>query len=348
METVDWLVIGAGCSGIAAIGKLLDNHIEAKKIGWLDPNFQVGDLGEKWFNVPSNTHVSLFLAFLYACQSFNYDQRNKSFLIDSLDPNETCYLRDIVAPLQWITDHLMKTVRTFQGEALALNFFDGYWDIKLKDVSIRAKKVVLAIGADPKILSLTNAPPLIPLEIALNPEKLGKHVQADDTIGVFGSSHSAVLILAQLLKLNLQKVYNFYKHPHIYAIYLEDWILFDDSGLKGFAAKWAKEHLDDQLPPKLKRIPVCHASFYETLSLCNKVIYAVGFERRKIPVLEQYEQWDYQHATGIIAPNLFGVGIAFPQAKFDPFGNLEYRVGLSKFMDHLNTMVPIWIRYASS
>lgn len=343
---MEWLVIGAGCAGIAAIGKLIDHQVSPAQIGWLDPHFKVGDLGKKWSNVPSNTKVGLFLKFLHGCNSFKFETCERSFPIQSIDPNQTCFLKEVVAPLQWVTDHLLQQVQHVRGEALALTFEEGYWNVKLDNTTLIAKRVILAIGAEPKILSLPQAPPRLPLEIALNPEKLSKNIHPQDTIGVFGSSHSAILVLANLLKLDLTQVYNFYKDPHLYALYLDDWILFDDTGLKGSTAQWARENLDAPLPPKLKRMQVTHPAFQETLSLCNKVVYAVGFERRKLPTLEQFQNCGYQVTTGIIAPKLFGVGIAFPQAKFDRFGNLEYRVGLWKFLDFLNTAVPLWIQYS--
>lgn len=346
-DTVEWLVIGAGPAGIASIGKLLDHEIPPHQIGWLDPAFQVGDLGMKWRNVPSNTKVRLFLKFLYGCDSFKYAERKKSFPIDLLNPKDTCLLKEIATPLQWITDNLKEQVRVFQDEALALNLLHGHWEVKARASTLFAKNVILAIGADPKVLSYSH-PPSIPVDHALDQKKLAHHIQPGDVVGVFGSSHSAVLILANLMQLDLKMVYNFYRSPHFYAIDLEEWILFDDSGLKGFAANWARQYLDGEQPPKLKRLQVSDHAYEEVLSLCNKVIYAVGFERRKLPVLEQFEGAAYNEATGIIAPGLFGIGIAFPQVHFDRLGNLEYRVGLWKFMDYLNTILPIWLKYGKN
>jgi len=34
-----WVVIGAGPSGILAVGKLLDKGIPGKDIAWIDPEF---------------------------------------------------------------------------------------------------------------------------------------------------------------------------------------------------------------------------------------------------------------------------------------------------------------------
>lgn len=343
---LDWMVIGAGPAGIAAVGKLLDAGIPSKNIGWMDSHFESGDLGLKWGQVPSNTKVSLFLRYLNACQSFNYKNHPQKFPIDSLNPESNCSLKEIAAPLKWVTNHLKEKVHAVSEIAMALNLYNSQWKIKTKDGAFYAKNVILATGSDAKKLNYPE-PEIISLEVALNIEKLKAAVKPDDVIAVFGASHSAILILANLVQLNLKKIINFYRSPHLYAIYFDDWILFDDTGLKGFTAKWAKENLDGKHPHNLHRLLTSDHTFEEVLGTCNKAIYAVGFERRKLPLLEQFEKMEYNDKTGIIAPGLFGVGIAFPQAKFDRLGNLEYRVGLWKFMEYLDIVLPLWIKYTN-
>src|SRR5471030_266640 len=115
-DIFQWLVIGAGPAGIAAVGKLMDHKIPGDQIGWLDPAFRVGDLGEKWQNVPSNTKVELFLQFLNNCRSFRYKECKKSFTINKLSLHDHCLLKEIATPLQWVTDHLTTAVRTIQEE----------------------------------------------------------------------------------------------------------------------------------------------------------------------------------------------------------------------------------------
>jgi len=342
-RSLDWIVIGAGPAGIAAVGKLIDTGIDPKKIGWIDPYFEVGDLGRKWHSVPSNTKVSLFFKFIQACSSFDFDRRPSKFHLETIDPQDTCLLQDVVEPLLWITQILKSKVEAIQDSAIALNLFENHWEVKTQKNSYSAKKVILAIGSEPK--TLPHSIQTVPLEIALNEEKLKNTVQPNDTIAVFGSSHSAILVLAILIKHNIKQVINFYRSPHKYAVYLNDWILFDDTGLKGFTAGWAKKHIDGTFPPNLKRVLVSDIRFEESLAACNKAIYAVGFERRKTPVLEQYKTTHYDDRTGIIAPGLFGLGIAFPQAKYNPLDQLEHRVGLWKFMDYLNSTLPIWQKY---
>lgn len=342
-KSFDWAVVGAGPAGIAAVGKLIDHKVSPEKICWIDSHFTVGDLGRKWNNVPSNTRVELFLRFIHASPAFEYKQRPKKFVLEDLDPKENCPLQHVVDPLQWITEQLKRKVHAIQNIAMLLNLSHNLWEIKTEGASVHAKNVILAIGAEPKTLPYT-AHETISLETALDPEKLAKHVHPRDVIGVFGSSHSAILVLANLLKLNPKSVINFYRSPHRYAVYLDDWILFDSTGLKGYTAEWARNSLDGPPPEKLKRVLVSDHIFDEFLVSCNKLIYATGFDKRKLPILEQYQSLVYDDKTGIIAPGLFGLGIAFPQSQFDRLGHLEFRVGLWKFMDYLNSILPIWLK----
>ncbi len=66
------------------------------------------------------------------------------------------------------------------------------------------------------------------------------------------------------------------------------------------------------------------------MAQCDKVIYAVGFQTRELPTLEQFETLKYNDKTGIIPPGLFGLGIAFPEVQYDKFMNLEVRITSSR------------------
>jgi hypothetical protein len=337
-------VIGAGPAGIAVVGKLLDHGIPAQEIGWMDPYFEVGDLGKKWLQVSSNTKVDLFIKFLEDCKSFHYKRSAKEFSIDALDPHTTCLLKEIALPLQSITHRLLNHVKSFVCLATGLNLKNNVWEVKTDKEIVFAKNVILTTGCDPKKLHHAHLEE-IPLDVALNPEILSSCVCRQDTVAVFGSSHSAILILANLVNINAN-VINFYRSPLLYAVDMGDWLLFDNTGLKGYAASWAKKHLDGTLPKNLQRILSTDHTSEEILAKCNKAVYAVGFKRRKLPILEQYSDLDYNNKTGIIAPGLFGFGIAFPEMAYDRMMNLEHRVGLWKFMEYLNKVLPIWIKYS--
>ena len=113
-----WAVIGAGPAGIATVGKLLDNGIPAEQILWCDPHFKVGDLGMYWSNVSSNTKVKLFTNFLYACSSFAYEFAAENFVLKELNPEDTCTLKYVVEPLQWVSDQLAKQVEAQRTTSL--------------------------------------------------------------------------------------------------------------------------------------------------------------------------------------------------------------------------------------
>ncbi len=345
MEEFDWAVIGAGPAGIAAVGKLLDAGINPNRLAWVDPAFSVGDFGTKWRNVSSNTKAGLFLNFLHACQSFHYADANVDFSLNAINPSETCLLHLMSEPLEWVTQQLSQTVRTLKDHVEELQLKNNHWNLTLSDQIIQAKQVVLAIGSEPKTLSYSGVK-TIPLEVAMDSERLGQQCHPEDCIAVFGSSHSAVISLRNLIEYSsAKKVINFYRAPLRYAIDLGDEILFDDTGLKGLTAAWARTHLHGTPPEKLQRVHASDENIEHWLPHCNKAIYAVGFEHRGITITD-LKKLEYNPYNGIIAPGLFGLGIAFPQAKIDRFGNLEYRVGLWKFMDYLSTVLPIWMKYS--
>jgi len=346
IKSFQWAVIGAGPAGIAAIGKLLAHGIKAKDIVWLDPEFKVGDFGTKWQKVFSNTRVELFSRFFAECEAFEYSSSLKNFAIDNEDPEKTCLLALAAAPLQWISDKLKSKVESIYGKAQQLKLHDRHWEITLADTKLRAKNVVVATGSEPKSLSFQNIEE-ISLYTALDPDKLAATCNENDVVAVFGASHSAIIILKSLLeKCNVKKVINFYLSPLRYAVYFDDWTLFDDTGLKGTTADWARTHINGILPAKLERVISNEESIRVALPLCNKVIYATGFQKRLIPV-EGMHTLEYNDKSGIIAPGLFGLGIAFPEAKTDRYGTVEYRVGLWKFMEYLNHVMPIWLNYGA-
>lgn len=340
-----WTVIGAGPAGIAAVGKLLDHGIAAEDIAWVDPAFAGGDLGAKWRSVSSNTQAGLFLSYLNGSSAFRFSS-GPPIPLREVDPDETCALALVADPLVWITEHLRERVQTFETTANALFLARRQWRIETEQQALSSRNVILAVGATPKKLCYPQLNE-IPLEVALDPEKLANEPLANATIAVFGSSHSSMIALPNLLRHPVEKVINFYRSPLRYAVYLDDWILFDDSGLKGQAAVWARENIDGVHPDRLERCWVSGPDFEEKLAACERAVYTVGFEPRTLPETPQWGRLDYNPINGILAPGLFGLGIAFPARAVDRHGYVEYRVGLKKFMDHLNSALPLWWRYTT-
>ena len=246
-----WTVIGAGPAGIAAIGKLLDQGVAPEEIAWIDPAFAAGDLGAKWRSVSSNTQAGFFLSYLNGSPAFRFSAAPPMPLRE-VDPEETCALALVADPLVWITEHLRERVNAFETTATALFLEKRQWRVETEQQELTSKNVILAVGAVPKKLDYPQLKE-IPLEVALDPEKLAQEPLENATIAVFGSSHSSMIALPHLLRHPVEKVINFYRSPLRYAVYLDDWILFDDSGLKGQAAVWARENIDGVHPDRLER-----------------------------------------------------------------------------------------------
>jgi cation diffusion facilitator CzcD-associated flavoprotein CzcO len=343
MAPYAWTVIGAGPAGIAAVGRLIDHGIAPERIAWIDPEFAAGDIGRKWRPVSSNTHLELFLDYFNGSDAFEFSEAPPFPLLE-IDLHETCPLALVAEPLQWITGHLVERVNVYRTTATALSLTGRRWVIETGEQQLVSENVILAVGAVPKKLAYPGLKE-IPVEVALDPEKLAGEPLKGATVAVFGSSHSTMIALPHLLRHPVEKVINFYRSPLRYAVYFDDWILFDDVGLKGKAADWARQNIDGVLPDRLERCHISSPDFDRKLAECERVIYTVGFERRKLPETKQWGELDYNPRNGIIAPGLFGLGIAFPDYAPDRYGYGQYRVGLKKFMDHLHSVLPLWLRY---
>ena len=343
-KTFEWSVVGAGPAGIAAVGKILDSGVEPQSILWIDPFFSVGDLGRFWSTVSSNTSVQLFLDFLKALSAFQYDETSNDFNINQLPRDKTCQLNEIVKPLQWVTDHFVNQVHAVKSSVKEISLHNRLWSLNTGGQHFKAKNVILATGSEPSRLNYSDAD-VVPFETAINQTLLSDVVDKNKTYGVFGSSHSAIMIIRYLCEMQVKQVINFYRSPCRYAVKLDDWILFDNTGLKGDTARWARNHIDGELPSNLVRYQATPQNIDSHLARCDKVIYAVGFARRQSVNILNYENIEHDPHVGIIGPGLFGLGIGFPELKKDPYGRPELQVGLWKFMKYLNHVFPLWKQY---
>ncbi len=339
-----WLVIGAGPAGIATVGKLLDAGVPPGSMAWADPEFKVGDLGAKWSSVSSNTKVRLFRKFLASCKSFGLAEEKRRFALELLGPQETCPLEAVVEPLQWVTDRLRASVPTLQCEVSGIRRSGAGWRAQSRLGDVLARNVVLAIGAEP--IRLNYGKPCISLEEALNPRLLRSALAQSDTVGVFGSSHSAIMAVHNLLDAGARRVINFYRSPLLYAVDHGDWILHDNTGLKGKTAEWARDEMERVPAERLLRVKADSGNVRRYLPECTKVVYGVGFKARRIPV-RGADPAKYDDRLGVIAPGMFGIGIAYPERVIDRSGNPEYNVGLWKFAQYLDRVVPAWLQMSA-
>ena len=350
MADFEWAVVGGGPAGISAVGTLLDEGVRADAIAWIDPAFGGGDFGMLWGNVPSNTRVGDFSKMFTSCRSFEFDSRPSRLPIEDLAEESWCDLHYVGDVLQAITATLRAKVTSIVGFVIRCTSIRSGWQLHLRDGSTaRARNVVLATGARPRELQLPGVI-AIPLDVALDRERLPAFCTPQDTVAVFGSSHSAILAMRILVEnCDVGGIMNFYRSPLLYAVPLEDgrWLYYD-TGLKGHVAAWARENLGgSDLPERLERFPVNGNAPISELARCTKAISAIGFEARGEPVVDGMTHLNHDPRTGIIGPGLFGCGFAFPEIAADEFGELVPRVGLIRFARYLARVVPLWKSYSA-
>jgi hypothetical protein len=344
----EWTIIGAGVGGIIAVALLLDLGIPAESIYWIDPLFNVGRIGEYYQNVTGNTANKFWVEMLKASPTIEKITQEDINFISTLDQEAFNVLGIIAKPMQKVTDTLRTFIPHQQGYTQCLEFFDSIWHVEVNDTVKTTRNIILATGSRPIELDYNTFNDIIPLDYALDPNILKDMVKPEDTIGVFGSSHSAVLILKYLASLPVKQIYNFYRNQLLYAIDMGDWILHSTNGLKGETAKWARETLEQNPPVNLLRVFNSEENRKKYMMACNKVIYAVGYIKNPLPSINQEGVWEneifFDPQTGIIGPRIFGIGIAFPGTYIDNAGNKEQLIGLNSFMRYALQVMPEWIK----
>lgn len=347
----DALVVGAGPGGLAATASALDAGLG--RVAWVDPEFNSGRVNARYREVPSNTAVKYFCEYVSMSPTLSAIESPAVRMLKAVsNQDDTTQLSNAGDMAKELTEGLKPHVNQIRDHVLALDF-DGKWRATLHDGKhVAADRVVLATGSHPREMDLHkhwSHLENLPLDTCLKPSEL--HVSDRDTIAVIGSSHSAILALMNLYQhKSSPRIINFYRHPLKYAKPMDGWILYDNTGLKGLAAKWARENLEDweKLPHVHSRIQrICTLGLDEQqvyadyMVGCTKVVYSIGYELNALPRISVHNQpvepkfnsntGRFNSAEGQI-PALYGIGIAFPEKVTDPYGNVELNVGFRKFM----------------
>lgn len=326
-----WAIIGAGVGGITALAVLLECGIEPSTIAWIDPEFNIGRIGKYYRNIPGNVQTSRLLLYVEGCPYF------KNIISPSLDALYTYDLDEyqplyvIADPLVDFTAYLQNKVIPLQDTISALDYNDDHWVLHGTSGDINAENVILATGSHPK--SLNYNIPEISLDDALDKDKLATLISPEDSIAVFGGMHSALLILKFLSECPVQvkEIINFYIDPYFYGA----------PGLEGATAAWAKNILEQNPPHNLKRVLSTQENRANLLPQCTKAIYAIGYEPNPIMV-NGTTKLLFDENTGIIAQNLYGIGIAFAPTGIIN-GQKIAKNGLMTYLTYAKKLVPQWV-----
>ncbi len=329
-----WAVVGAGLAGVISVAVLLENNVDPATIIWIDPEFNMGRMGKCYRNVPANTNIRILKQFFNTnkfLKKFPSESREKLF---SYSPEACLPLYVVIDPLLDATDYLRTQVTSLQETVQCIVSENNEWVLECASGTIRAKKVILATGGYPKKLDY----PLqeIPLDEALDKSKLAVNVNSNDSVAVFGGMHSAILILKYLTELGVNKIFNFYTTPYQYRV-------SGAESLQGITLEWAHTVLEQHPPTNLLRIQSTPENIRCHLPECNKVIYAIGFERNPLLINGTHE-YCADERTGIIFANLFGIGMAFPVTIKTLKCSKVAIHGFVNYSARARTLIPKWIQ----
>lgn len=363
----DAVVIGAGPGGLTCVSNLLDQGLS--KIAMIDHEFNAGRIMEKYKEVPSNTKVQMFQKWATGTKAFesvieHAPPGNPYEKLLTFDQDSGCQLGDAIEVAKLLSDGLRKdsrvdSIKTHVNELRQVN---KTWT--LPELDLEAQRIVLAVGSHPRPHDLADRYPhtsRLDLDTCLKPSSLRDAVPKESRVAVIGSSHSAILALKNLHDLPNIDVVNIYRSALLYAEYKDGWILYDNTGLKGIAADWARDVLaSEHLPGNLRRVNLKADDRSETevydaeLKDCTHVVSAIGYEINPLPkiivddavVKPAYDaltgRFFKKHGNQEVLPGLFGAGIAYPERVTDKAGNVESAVGWFKFMKFLKRVAPEW------
>ena len=330
-------IIGAGASGILLSLLLQQFGLPTNDFCIIDPHFDGGDLQRKWPNVISNTPWSATTdAFRRCLPSLDLPKWSKELPPDQPTPLRTIakLLRDLfhAAKFQTVRGTVQRTI--WKPE-------DGTWIVYVQSgtgiTEINATRILFAQGSIPKHYDMPI--PSIPLEVALDVDRIKTYVKPSDQVIVFGTNHSGIVALKNLIDSGVDKIVGVHKglKPFIWARDGEY------QGLKLDGAAIADSIISGKYPS------VRLVSYDNTPNLIREtrnatwVIYATGFQPdTTIRVSDEstdISHREYDPNTGVLknAPNAWGFGIAYPSQAPD---GIHYDVGISSFLEHFYKQIP--------
>lgn len=314
-------IVGCGVTGYLLLHNLQKNGVSPEQVIVIDPTFLGGDLCEKWCGVRSNTTWQQLLNAVPFPNGLPEQ-------FASISPDSPCILRHYVDYLrELVRPYLMKCELHSTYVTSVIQESDK-WKIELKgqQSQIQSDLLLLATGSEPKQLDLPY--PSIPLSTALNKEKLEQIIRKGEHILVFGTAHSATLIVRNLLECGA-RVTNFYASPKPFYFDRDG----DYDGLKQDAAEIADKILNKELPVSLVSVQDT-ASVIRHTKQVDAAVYAIGFQARNPFGLKEYNPETGQ-LTGTTTG--WGFGIAYPNKAPD---GVHFDVSIPAFQAHIERQMP--------
>lgn len=338
MSDVNICIIGAGVTGLSLLLLLENRGYPLDTVTIIDPCFDGGDLIQKWTTTESNTPWSKTIEALQQCCPGI--QLPAEFI--GKDQSSRCPLADLAHLMRITAVNALKKVNCIRALASSAVYDSSTntWAITYKNrttvTEIRSKKLVLAIGAEPKSIDLEL--PSIPLENVLDINRLRHIVRAGQRIIVIGTMHSGTIVMENLYKIGatVTALYNTVK-----PFYWERDGEYD--GVKGEAAMIADAITKGERSPQINLVNTQDVS--KVVRSCSKadwIVYSMGFAcRQSIDIIvngEKISLTSYDGLTGRLdtCQNAWGFGVGFPNRAPD---GIHWDVSVAAFLKHMESQI---------
>lgn len=373
--TYEAIVIGAGPGGLATLAALCDAGIEP--ILWIDKSFEGGRLNTVYREISSNTKIRDYLKAIYSspvCASIirSIPAPNAVTKLESMNRDKTCQLSFAGDMVSMLVNGLLERaeVQNVEGAVGRASLKGGIWTVSTSNQNFNTNRLFMCTGSQPKSSSMhypfNKDLTVLDLDECMRRSHLPSALPKDrkSVVAVIGNSHSGILCCKNLYESAKSKerdikVVNFGRRPIKYARYVENGIIFDNTGLKGSSAEWAKEVMENGPDPEIiERVDLSQnqdLAFREHLPRCTHIIYAIGYTRSALPAIyidgqRAGEELTFDmHSSGFYygdrakrVQGLYANGIAFPEEVKDPEGHVEAAVGVAKFFNFAERMKNNW------
>lgn len=322
-----WLVIGAGPCGIASIACLLES--QEFEVLWVDPCFKIGRMGKYYRNVPANTPNNDLIYAFHLCKSFDFDNQQDlrrirdpdRQVLSDLEPESSALLGYFIDALEDSTKVLMNQTINIQGVVNYAEYssLKKAWEVRIttkdeteEDLSLSVDALILACGCKPSMIEWESS--LNDQSNRIISESLDKFVDpnyvsqlfardanyAEKVWCVVGTSHSAMLVLMNLVNAGAKNIINIYRSEEFrFQHYLDDGsVRYPGVGLKGPVGEWVRNKFSIAGIKRVRYHSIVYGMLFDIFSFAfvrfedgvdwdgqlllhcvDHVIFAIGFER---------------------------------------------------------------------
>ena len=332
-------VVGLGIAGCVFLASLPDDCLRRTIV--FESGCVGGDLARRYGSVVANLTCAQLMNAIHAVPRWK-DARLT--VLEAQDPNTCPRLSELCRQLNELMRGLVSQVVLHSQHITSLCQIPGGWRLETAEGgAFQVVKAVICTGGEPRQLDYPK--PAIPLEVALDAAALASYIRPTDRVVVFGTAHSGTLILRNLRAIGCMDIVGVYRDvpafrwarshtPECPCHLIGGTGCHDSEGVKQESAMIADAIVRGEWP-EVRILRAEGEEFVRAVMAAEYVVYATGF-RARIPVVKGMggDVLDIRHdpETGLLAPGLWGFGLAFPGQYERPQGGTAPDIGLPGFV----------------